>query len=294
MNIVEALEKKEKFSHAEEALAEYILNNKGDVINMSIQELSAESFVSTSCVVRLCKKLGMDGFPEFKLTLATQLSNKEEEIIVDPNFPFLENDSFYEIARKVHTLTVSAIDDTYSKFSARNFDKAVRMIKRAKKVAIFARGDNYMRALSFTNMMMKIGYTININTIPMEDDHVALGLDDHDLAIIISYSGSTFDIIRTCKILERNNVPVIAITAKPKSKVAQLAKLLFMISDKESQSIKFSNFASQEAIAFVLNTIYSLIFVSDYDRNSNRRIEDEKVLIDGRNPKGSTDIITGS
>ncbi|MBR4471783.1 MAG: MurR/RpiR family transcriptional regulator [Erysipelotrichaceae bacterium] len=290
MNIIEALEKKEKFSNSEEALADYILANKDDVINMSIQELAAEAFVSTSCIIRLCKKLEMDGFPEFKLTLATQLSNKSEEIAVDPNFPFLENDSFYEVARKVHTLTMSAIDDTYSKFSARNFDKAVRMIKRAQKVSIFARGDNYMRALSFCNMMMKIGYVININTIPMEDDHVALGLHENDLAIIISYSGSTFDIIRTCKILERNNVPLISITAKPKSKVAEQADLLFLISDKESQSIKFSNFASQEAIAFVLNTIYSLIFVSDYDRNSNRRIEDEKILINGRNPKSKGNL----
>lgn len=44
----------------------YIMQNKEKVLDASIRELASETHVSTATVVRFCKKLGCEGFIEFK------------------------------------------------------------------------------------------------------------------------------------------------------------------------------------------------------------------------------------
>ena len=55
----------------------YINNHKAEVIDMSIQDLAKVVFVSTSTIIRLCKKLDLEGFSNLKYFLR-QLLKKEE------------------------------------------------------------------------------------------------------------------------------------------------------------------------------------------------------------------------
>lgn len=285
MEIFELLEKKEGFSSSEESLADYIINNKDSISVMSIKELSVASYVSTSTITRFCKKMGYEGFPEFKVDLAQQLSKsveREEKDKTDPNFPYKKHDSIYEIARKTMISRQEAMEECYRYIDQGDYIRCRDLILNARRIVIFARGENYTKALAFQDQLMKIGINVILNTIPMEDDHLALTLDKKDVAIVITFSGSTQDIIKTTSILNYNKVPIISITAKPKGFVAISSAVALRIPYKESQSIKFSNYISQSAIDYILNILYAYLFVSNFDESAQRRIDDEVYLIAGR------------
>ena len=57
----------QSLNNLELSLYEYIMKNSKKVIYMRIRELAEEAHVSTTTILRFCKKLNCEGFSEFKI-----------------------------------------------------------------------------------------------------------------------------------------------------------------------------------------------------------------------------------
>ena len=57
----------QSLNNLELSLYEYIMKNSKKVIYMRIRELAEEAHVSTTTILRFCKKLNCEGFSEFKV-----------------------------------------------------------------------------------------------------------------------------------------------------------------------------------------------------------------------------------
>lgn len=67
------------FNELEMILYNFITKNSDKVIYMRIRELSDQTHVSTSSILRFCRKLNCDGFSEFKVKLKLYLDRNERE-----------------------------------------------------------------------------------------------------------------------------------------------------------------------------------------------------------------------
>ena len=64
MNPLERLEKEfPNLTRSEQAITEYILKNPMTVIRYSLTQIAMEARTSNTAVIRLCQKLGYQGFP---------------------------------------------------------------------------------------------------------------------------------------------------------------------------------------------------------------------------------------
>lgn len=61
------------FTHAEVEIAHYILNHGEDVLNLSSKELAKRTYTSPATIVRLCRKLGLEGYNDFKIKYSAEL-----------------------------------------------------------------------------------------------------------------------------------------------------------------------------------------------------------------------------
>ena len=52
--------------NAERIVVEYLLDNPTVVLDSNIRDLAAKIYVSPATIVRLCKRLGFDGYREFR------------------------------------------------------------------------------------------------------------------------------------------------------------------------------------------------------------------------------------
>lgn len=84
-------------STAEKRIAQNILDNPRDIVHLSITELAARSQVSDATVVRFCRRLGMHGYQEMKVTLAQDLVSPIENIHEEVK----EGDSAVDVLGKV-------------------------------------------------------------------------------------------------------------------------------------------------------------------------------------------------
>lgn len=65
-----------KFNENERKIISYIQKNIKDLKNISIKNLSGKLYVSQSCIFRVAKKLGYNGYTEMMITIKNEHDNK--------------------------------------------------------------------------------------------------------------------------------------------------------------------------------------------------------------------------
>ena len=68
-----------KFTDVEMLIYNYILQNAQQIRFMTIRELADATHVSTSAIMRFCKKLDCEGYAEFKVQFKMYLEEKKEK-----------------------------------------------------------------------------------------------------------------------------------------------------------------------------------------------------------------------
>ncbi len=283
MSLLAELQNTAHFNASEETVAQYILTNREQVLEMSIQTLSEHTYTSPSTIVRLCRKMGLKGFKDFKIKWSAELQKEYNAITnVDPDFPFTEDDAYGEIQKKILDLFTDSLNVTSQILSNDRVEKAVEYLLQANKIGIFAYGDTFLPALNFQNKLMKIDLPVHIAALPGENRHLATNFHEGDCAIVISYSGESKNNFYITQLLKQNEATVIVITGNTSSHIALLADMVLPVAKNESQSVKLSTFSSQVAIDYVLNTLYGCLFVSNYEKNQSKRIASETLFLDER------------
>ena len=90
MLISNKLESMDSLSKSEEVLANYILNEKENIENLSTKDLANATYTSPSTVVRLSQKLGFSGWNQFKEKYLEELNYLNKHLSnINPDFPFL-------------------------------------------------------------------------------------------------------------------------------------------------------------------------------------------------------------
>ena len=263
MNLYEELRKKDSFSSVEKDVADYIVENGESILDMPIQQLAANTFTSTTTIIRLCKKLGFKGFRDSK----DLLSYMNRDTHVDVNSPFSEGDSAAGIAQKIALLTKDTIASTQATLDMDILHQVVQQLLQARNILAIGVSDSFVRIIDFQNKMLKINMFVKISYLQPDQAYLCTHATSEDVALLISYSGRTAEVINEARILKQGGVKTIAITSNTTSPLAQLCDTLIMLPNEEDIQIATYSFSSQLAIEYVLNVIYSCIYKSNYEKN---------------------------
>src|SRR5699024_6439228 len=247
----------------EEILNEYILKNIEDVIYMSIYELSDKTFTSVSTIVRYCKKLGVAGFKEFKIELTkslTELQKDREENFLDLSHDLdTEDSSFTNIAHNVAKITTQTIEETFHFFDEATLYQAVNLILNAKNIYAIGVSDPYLRLQHFQIKLLKLGIKVQMISLQPEQFYLANFSEEDDLAILVSHGGQTAEILNDVRLFYKNKTPILSVTSNTEGYLAEVSSVVLPIPKTKADSKPQTLFASQIAIEYVLNVLYSLI-----------------------------------
>ncbi|QNB47334.1 SIS domain-containing protein [Thermanaerosceptrum fracticalcis] len=215
---------------AEKNVANYILNNAENILDMTITCLSEKTNSSLATIVRLCKKIGCTGFQELKNGLLGDL--------VDPIKGIHEEieltDSMPAIAQKVFYSGMQTLSDTLKMIDYNSLEQAVNAIAQARKVDFYGVASSGFIALDAHHKMFKTG----IQSAAYVDPHMQIisagFLTEKDVAVGISHSGSSKDIIQTLKHARQAGAKTICITSYMKSPITKVADISLYVSARET------------------------------------------------------------
>ncbi|MDP4133956.1 MAG: MurR/RpiR family transcriptional regulator [Bacillota bacterium] len=237
---------------SEKKIADWIMDHPDALLPLSITELAEKSDSSEATIVRFAKRLGLSGYQELKISIAQE--NSKKVINQDVNV----KDSCFEVFEKVSNDIYCSLEMTKKVIDKDMLDQAAKAILEARQIVIFGLGNSASIALDAGHKFFRAG----CNAVPYSDNHMqviaASHLSDTDLAIGISHSGSSKDIVDALKIAKENGAKTIAITNYGKSPIVKHSDIVLFTSSPETQ-YTILGLNSRIAALAIIDSLYSYI-----------------------------------
>ncbi|MBQ6819768.1 MAG: MurR/RpiR family transcriptional regulator [Clostridium sp.] len=235
-------------SKSERKVAEYILQEKGNILYETLQDISKKINVGEATILRCVRKIGFNGFQDLKLQIA------KDDKPVEETYPENYIDS-------ISTNMINAIENTKSILDTNQLDKAIDLIKNSDTLLFYGVGASGLAAGEAKSRFIRMGK----KGISVTDGHFQLMYSstctENDVILALSLSGYTKDILDSLKIAKKKNVKIIAITSFPLSPVAKLADCVLVTASKENllDGGSLITKISQLYIIDLLSTGYALL-----------------------------------
>ena len=267
------------FSQSEQTVVDYILEKKTDIEPMTTKQIAAAAFTVPSTLIRIAKKMNYAGWNDLKEDYL-----KEERYLqshfteIDPNYPFQRHDSIMTIAAKIASLRNESVNDTLSLMTHDELQGAIRIMRDASLIGLFAASNNLYISREFKHNMSRIKRRVEIYDTQGEIVFNASLMEQGQCAIIISYSGETAPLIRVAHTLKLKGIPFIAITNIGENTISRLADVTLHITTRERLFSKIATFTTDSAIEYLLDVLYSCVFALNYDDNVNLKATMSKIV----------------
>ena len=217
---------------AEKELIKRLHKDPESVLRKSIKEIAKETYTSPATVVRLCKKLGCKGYKDFQNTLAYEVALFQES----RNIAFQKitrEDSMEDIIYKVTKKNIESLETTQKLIEPRVVEECVKLLESSRSVTLFGLGTSLLAARDLYLKLLRADVLCNV----CDDWHTQLlasrNLKKGDLAIAISYSGLTEEVLQCVKEAKGNGAKVIAITRAVESELALEADFILPVAATE-------------------------------------------------------------
>lgn len=262
---------------SEKKIANFVLENTGEVVNLSISELAEKSGSGDATVVRFARRLGFDGYQGMKIGIAKELNS-----VSSIDAAISKNDSCHEIfSKRISDISVS-LNNTESVLDDDSLDTAAKTIMNAKRIVIFGLGNSAAIAMDAAHKFLRLG----LDAQACCDNHmqaiIASHLDKNSVAIGISHSGASRDIIEALELAKNNKATTISITNHGVSPIMEVSDIVLNTkSDETRRSILAMS--SRIAQLAILDAIYTYIVINT-DKNSVQAIYNtETALLNKKN-----------
>lgn len=250
----------------ERRIAEYVLAEPQAVVESSITRLAEECEVSVASVARFTRSVGFGGYPDMRLALATELSRSasdQERFQVSAGDVSRYDDDATTV-RKIAFAEAAAIERTARQIDLDELERCVAEVRDARRIDIYGAASSGLAAQDLEQKLHRAGLVAQART----DHHLALTgaalLDGRDVAIAISHSGRTLEIVQAAQVAGRAGATTIAITNNPKSPLARACDLVLVTAVSES-TFRSGAMASRIAQLAILDFLYTRIAQADYD-----------------------------
>ncbi|MCE4049258.1 MULTISPECIES: MurR/RpiR family transcriptional regulator [Bacillaceae] len=263
-----------KFSPNERIVLDFIIDKQELIEEYSTTMIAEETYTSPSILVRISKKLGFNGWNEWKRAFLKEVAYLKTNFQdIDANTPFTHRDPMMNIASKITQLHIESAKDTLALIRHDSLQKAVQILSNCREVKVFTISNLTFLGQEFVYKLRHIGKKADTNPTESMMYQEAVMTSSDDCAICISYSGETSSLLETAQYLKMNKVPLIAITSMGENSLSRIADVTLHITTREKSYSKIAGFASLESISLILDILYSSLFSVKYHSNYDFKVK---------------------
>jgi len=268
----------EQLKPAEKKVAKYILNNREEVIHLSITKLAREAGVSEATVVKFCQHIGYSGYQELKIMLAqAEKKGKQDRIYGEIE----AEDNVEEIINKIFQIYDQSLHNTKKLFDNNNIKEAIKTVIDSKRIYFFGFGASGIVARDSELKFKRINYVAEALLDNHKQKTIASLLTEDDLVVAISDSGRTKELMESLEIAKNAGAKIIAITSNMDSPVTKVSDIILLTSSKETP-FRGSALASRMAQLAVIDVLFLGVASSEYDKTIEALSKTRVVMQDSR------------
>ena len=209
---------------SERKVADFVLAQPSEVMNMSIAALATDARVSEPTVIRFCRAIGCKGFQHFKLQLAQSLATGVRYF----HRNVLPSDATEDLSTKVFDHAINALLGVRNSLDPNLMQRAIEILASASKIEFYGFGASGIVAADAHHKFLRLGVPTTACTDPYTQRVAAALLKPDDVAVAISTSGRNPELLRSVELALAAGASVIGLTASasPLAKKCSVALLV--------------------------------------------------------------------
>ncbi|MBR8744445.1 MurR/RpiR family transcriptional regulator [Nocardiopsis sp. MG754419] len=206
---------------AEQRVAQRVIDDPERAAASSITQLAKDCATSEATVIRFCRTIDFSGYRELRLALATEAGQARgartniPELASDIN----PDDTLVTVVQKIAYTDARAVEETGAAMDVEVLRAVIDALANARRIDIYGVGASAFVGADLQQKLHRIGLT----SFAWSDAHVMLTsaaiLEDSDVAIGISHSGTTIDTVQALSEAGRHGARTVAITNFPRSPI---------------------------------------------------------------------------
>lgn len=241
-----------ELSRSEAAVAEYILNNSDDVINLSVSALADLCGVSEPTVIRACRTIGFSGYQALKIALIKSAEN----VIEFSGEEVTAEDDMRRSVQKVFGAANDAVNLTRDSLDIAAMEKAAELLLNAKRILIFGVGGSAAVAADVQHKFLRLGFNAQaLSDLNMQAISAAYA-GEGDVVFAISHSGSSKVVVDNASLAAENGAKVISLSSIGKSPLTEVADVSLFTAANETR-YRIVAISSRIAELTIIDALYS-------------------------------------
>ena len=188
-------------------VADHVLLDPASVIHISMADLAHTVGVSEPTIVRFCRAIGCLGFQDLKLKLAQSLAAGASF----GQFAISENDSVADFALKIFDTTLHTLMEVRERLDPDALQRAITAMAKAERVEFYGFGASGAVATDAQHKFFRLLLSAAAYSDPHMQAMSAVTLKPTDVAICISQSGRSKDLLITANVVRESGATLITL-----------------------------------------------------------------------------------
>ena len=243
------------FTTAEKRVADFILQNPGDVLRFSVSDLATNSKTSDATVIRFIRKMGMSSYHELSVLLAQSMVSPVKMLNSDID----TDDPINSVIQKVFDGISNTISMTKDISQYAEFEAASDMLYNASRIFLLGFGNSSSVVSDFQQKLLRLRRPVTVQF----DPHLLL-IDivnyarPTDVCFAISHSGRSKLVIDAVKMLRARDVKIISLSDICDSPLKNYSDLALSTMSMET---KYNLYAASSKIAqyAIIDVLYTIM-----------------------------------
>lgn len=192
-------------------VAEWILGNPESAVDLTLGALARAAKVSEPTVIRFANAVGCDGFRDLRVKLARSIAFAR----TTSHSAIAATDDLEDIVNKIFDFNLSNITWVRAHLDITSISAAVEALSRAPRIEFFGMGASGIVALDAAQKFPLFGAPCSAQTDGHQMLMAASMMRDGDVAIGISNTGQTEEVVRALRVAGSRGAITIGITGGP-------------------------------------------------------------------------------
>ena len=267
------------FFEAEKKIADYMMEHKAEVVDMTVGELARASGTSDATVSRFCRRCGFKGFHSLKLALAREVLEEERGDVNVSNE--INRDKLSQSLQNILANKVAELTETVNMMDVTQLEQILDKLEHARMVQLAAVGNTIPVALDGAFKLNQLGIAAVAGDIWEAQAAYAFNLGPRDVVLVISNSGSSKRLQALAEGAKENVCTLILITNNSSSPLAEICDHKIVTATREKLLTEEFWFSRVTATA-VMEILYLLLLSSKKDAVEHIRRHEKAISPDKR------------
>nr|WP_203615842.1 MurR/RpiR family transcriptional regulator [Streptomyces sp. SID13726] len=237
-------------------VAEAVANDPAGCAALTVTGLAELTGTSEATVVRTARLLGYPGYRDLRLALAglaaQQQSGRAPAITTD----IAVDDPIADVVAKLAYDEQQTLADTAAALDTVQLGAAVGATASARRIDVYGVGASGLVAQDLTQKLLRIGLIAQAHSDPHLAVTNAVQLRTGDVAIAITHSGSTGDVIEPLRVAFEHGATTVAITGRPDGAVTQYADHVLTTSTARESELRPAAMSSRTSQLLVVDCLF--------------------------------------